>query len=182
MSVDVGSAKGYLDLDISGFLSGLRTAQSEADSASKNIATKIGGNLSNIGKGLTSAGTTLTKNVTIPLLGVGAAGIKVASDFEKGMSEVKAISGATGKEFDALKDKAVDLGASTAFSAGEVAEAMTEMAKAGWDSQQIIDGMEVFLQQLLHLVKTLLLYLRLLPMQSQVLVWQRLTQQELPTC
>lgn len=141
MAVDVGSAKGYLDLDISGFLSGLKTAQSEADTASKSIATKIGNNISNVGKGLTSAGTTLTKNLTIPLLGIGAAGIKVASDFEKGMSEVKAISGATGKDFDALREKAIELGASTAFSAGEVAEAMTEMAKAGWSSQQIVDGM-----------------------------------------
>lgn len=142
MAVDVGSAVGYLDLDISGFLAGLKSAQKEADSTSKNIATKIGGNLSGMGKSLTSVGTTLTKNVTVPLLGVGAAGLKVATDFEKGMSEVKAISGATGKEFDALREKAIELGADTAFSAGEVAEAMTEMAKAGWNSQQIIDGME----------------------------------------
>lgn len=141
MAVDVGSAVGYLDLDISGFLAGLRTAQSEADSASKNIASKIGSNLTGMGSKLTSVGTTLTKNVTVPLVGIGAAGLKVASDFEKGMSEVKAISGATGKDFDALREKAIELGASTAFSAGEVAEAMTEMAKAGWDSQQIIDGM-----------------------------------------
>ena len=141
MSVDVGSARGYLDLDISGFLNGLRTAQSEADSTSQSIANKVGANLSKMGKSITSAGTTLTKTVTVPLLGVGAAGLKVATDFEKGMSEVKAISGATGKQFDDLKDKAVELGASTAFSAGEVASAMTEMAKAGWSSQQIIDGM-----------------------------------------
>ena len=141
MAVDVGSAKGYLDLDISGFLNGLRTAQSEADTASKNIATKIGGNLSSVGKSFSSAGSTLTKNVTLPLLAVGGAGIKVASDFEKGMSEVKAISGATGEEFDALKNQAIELGADTAFSAGEVAEAMVEMAKAGWSSQQILDGM-----------------------------------------
>ena len=141
MAVDVGSAKGYLDLDISGFLAGLSKANDEADKQTKNLATKIGGNISKVGNGLTSAGTTLTKKVTLPILGIGAAGIKVASDFEKGMSEVKAISGATGKDFDALREKAVDLGASTAFSAGEVAEAMTEMAKAGWSSQQIIDGM-----------------------------------------
>ena len=141
MAVDVGSAVGYLDLDISGFLAGLKSAQSEADSASKNIATKIGKNVSGIGKKLTSAGTTLTKNVTVPLLGIGAAGIKVATDFEKGMSEVKAISGATGKDFDALRNKAIELGADTAFSSNEVAEAMTEMAKAGWSSEQIIDGM-----------------------------------------
>ena len=45
MAVDVGSAKGYLDLDISGFLAGLRTAQTEADNASKSISNKIGTNL-----------------------------------------------------------------------------------------------------------------------------------------
>lgn len=141
MAVDAGSAVGYLDLDISGFLANLRTAQSEADKTTSNMATKIGNNISGIGKSLTSVGTTLTKNVTVPLTAVGVAGLKVATDFEKGMSEVKAISGATGDEFDALREKAIELGADTAFSAGEVAEAMVEMAKAGWDSQQIIDGM-----------------------------------------
>lgn len=141
MAVDVGSAVGYLDLDISGFLAGLKSAQSEADKQSKNIATTIGNNLSKVGNGLTSVGTSLTKNVTVPLTAVGVAGLKVATDFEKGMSEVKAISGATGKDFDALREKAIELGADTAFSANEVAAAMTEMAKAGWDSNQIIDGM-----------------------------------------
>lgn len=141
MAVDVGSAVGYLDLDISGFLAGLKSAQSEADKQSKNIATTIGNNISGVGKGLSSVGTTLTKNVTVPLTAVGVAGLKVATDFEKGMSEVKAISGATGKDFDALRNKAIELGADTAFSANEVAAAMTEMAKAGWSSEQIIDGM-----------------------------------------
>lgn len=141
MAVDVGSAVGYLDLDISGFLSNLRTAQSEADNASKNIATKIGKNITGIGESFTSAGSSLTKGLTVPLAGVGVAGLKVATNFEKGMSEVKAISKATGDEFNALREKAIELGADTAFSANEVAAAMTEMAKAGWDSQQIIDGM-----------------------------------------
>lgn len=141
MAVDVGSATGYLDLDISGFLANLRTAQSEADRASKNMATKVGNNITGIGKSMTSVGSTLTKSVTVPLLGIGTAGLKVASDFDSAMSGVKAISGATGEEFDALRAKAIELGGETAFSANEVAEAMTEMAKAGWDSQQILDGM-----------------------------------------
>lgn len=141
MAVDVGSATGYLDLDISGFLANLRTAQSEADRESKNMATKVGNNITGIGKSMTSVGSTLTKSATVPLLGIGTAGLKVASDFDSAMSGVKAISGATGEEFDALRAKAIELGGSTAFSANEVAEAMTEMAKAGWDSQQILDGM-----------------------------------------
>ena len=141
MAVDVGSAVGYLDLDISGFLAGLRSAQSEADTTSKNIATKIGNNFQSVGKSLTSVGTTLTKNVTVPLAGIATVGLKTASDFESAMSNVKAISGATGEEFDELRQKAIDLGGSTAFSATEVADAMTEMAKAGWNTEQIIAGM-----------------------------------------
>lgn len=141
MSVDVGSATGHLDLDISGFLKGLKTAQTEARASMSNVEKDIGNQVKSIGNSMTSAGKTATTHLTIPLLGVGAAGLKVATDFEKGMSEVKAISGATGDEFNRLRDKAIELGADTAFSAGEVAEAMTEMAKAGWSSTQIIDGM-----------------------------------------
>ena len=75
------------------------------------------------------------------IAGVGAAGIKVASVFEKAMSGVKAITGATGEDFEKLRERAIDLGASTSFSSGEVVEAMTEMAKAGWSTTQILDGM-----------------------------------------
>lgn len=141
MAVDVGSAVGYLDLDISGFIANLRNAENEADKRSKNIASKVASNLEGAGKKISSAGLILTAGLTAPLTGLAAAGLTVASSFEKGMSEVRAISGTTGKEFDALRNKAIDLGASTAFSASEVAGAMTEMAKAGWDSQQILDGM-----------------------------------------
>ena len=141
MATNVGSATGYLDLDISGFLAGLQSAQTAANTQTRNMATTVGKNLSGIGSSLTSVGTTLTKTVTVPLAGIGAIGLKTAMNFEKGMSEVRAISGATGKDFDNLRNKAIDLGATTAFSAGEVAAAMTEMAKAGWDSQQVIDGM-----------------------------------------
>lgn len=141
MATNVGSATGYLDLDISGFLAGLQSAQSAANRQTRNMATTIGNNISGMGNSLTSVGTTLTKTVTVPLVGIGVAGLKTAMNFEKGMSEVRAISGATGKDFDALREKAIDLGATTAFSAGEVASAMTEMAKAGWSSQQILDGM-----------------------------------------
>lgn len=140
MAVDVGSAIGYLDIDISGFMSGLETALNQTES-SKNKIEALGDKISGVGDKFQSVGSSLTKNVTVPLVAVGTAGLKVATDFEKGMSEVKAITQATEGDFEALRDTAIDLGATTAFSASEVASAMTEMAKAGWDSQQIIDGM-----------------------------------------
>lgn len=142
MAVDVGSAVGYLDLDINKFVAGLKTAQSEADKYSKEITRDLSSNFKSIGTSLTSVGKSLTKGLTVPLAGVATAGLKVASDFEASMLSVKAISGATGDEFNALREKAIQLGADTAYSSNEVAQAMTEMAKAGWNSTQIIDGMQ----------------------------------------
>lgn len=144
MAVDVGSATGYLDLDITGFLKGLKTAQSEAEKASKKASSlykNAGSAFSDLGEKLQNTGKTLTKGVTLPLVGVGTAALKVAADFDEGMAQVKAISGATEKEFSQLRDTAIQLGADTVFSSQEVADAMTMMAKAGWNSQQIIDGM-----------------------------------------
>lgn len=142
MAVDVGSAVGYLDLDISGFLAGLRSAQSEADSATKNIATKIGSNLQSAGKSITSAGKTLTTHVTVPIVGLGTAAVKITSDFESAMSKVSAISGATGSDLDALNQKAQEMGAKTKFSATESAEAFTYMAMAGWKTEDMLQGID----------------------------------------
>ena len=140
MAVNIGSVVAFLELDTSKYTKGFKSAANDLKVFMSNSATasqKINGLSSAMG----TVGGALTKSVTVPLVGVGAAALKVATDFEQGMSNVKAISGATGEEFDALRDKAIELGGSTVYSATEVAGAMTEMAKAGWSSQQIMDGM-----------------------------------------
>ena len=57
------------------------------------------------------------------------------------MSNVEALSGATGEELTALSDKAKEMGATTKFTAGESADALSYMALAGWDTQSMLDGM-----------------------------------------
>lgn len=69
-------------------------------------------------------------------------GLKVGIDFEAQMSRVGAISGATGDEFQQLQDKAEQLGRETVYSATESAEAMEQMALAGWRTQDIISGID----------------------------------------
>ena len=142
MGVDVGTATGYLDLDISGFLTSLKTAQSEAEAKSSNIATKVGNNLSTAGKKITSAGNSLTKSVTVPVVGIGTAIIKTSADFEAAMSKVSAISGATGDDLDKLNKKAQEMGAKTKFSATESAQAFQYMAMAGWKTEDMLDGID----------------------------------------
>ena len=62
-------------------------------------------------------------------------------DFEAEMSKFQAISSTTGDELVALTDKD-EMGATTKFSASESAEALNYMAMAGWDTTQMLDGVE----------------------------------------
>lgn len=64
--------------------------------------------------------------------------VEVGKEFEGAMSKVEALSGATGADLEALKDKAAELGRNTSFSASEVAEAFSYMALAGWDTEQML--------------------------------------------
>ena len=68
--------------------------------------------------------------------------IGMAGDFEAGMSNVKALSGATSAEMEQLSEKAKQLGADTKFSAHESAEAMGYMAMAGWNASEMLAGMD----------------------------------------
>ncbi len=104
--------------------------------------TDTGNKIKGVGENLTSIGGTLTRNVTLPLVGAGAAAIKVAADFDSGMSKVQAISGATGEDLDKLRDKAREMGSKTKFSASEAADAMSYMAMAGWKTGDMLDGIE----------------------------------------
>ena len=72
--------------------------------------------------------------------GIGAGIIKTTADFDASMSKVAAVSGAAGDEFDALRNKAREMGESTKFSASEAAEAMNYMAMAGWKTEDMLDG------------------------------------------
>lgn len=101
-----------------------------------------GQKIKEIGKAMSSAGSTLTRTVTAPIAAMGGAAVKVTADFDTSMSKVQALSGATGAEFERLRDKARDMGASTKFSAGESADALSYMALAGWDANQMIDGLD----------------------------------------
>ena len=141
MAIDVGSAIGHLDIDISRFLSGLETALSQTE-ASKNKIETLGKKISGVGDKFESVGSSLTKKVTTPIVGLGTVAITTATNFESAMSTVAAISGSTGDDLDALTDKAKEMGATTKFSASEAAEAFQYMAMAGWKTEDMLSGIE----------------------------------------
>ena len=109
------------------------TALSKIDVAGKKMET-VGNSIAGTGKKM--------MGVTTVIGGVGVAAVKTAADFDSAMSQVAAVSGATGKDFDALRNKAREMGAKTKFSATEAAEAMNYMAMAGWKTEDMLDGIE----------------------------------------
>ena len=78
----------------------LEDLKKEAGSGSAKLA-EVGEKFTGAGEKAKSAGQAMMP-VSAAVTGIGVAGIKVASDFEKGMSDVKAITGATGKDFEKL--------------------------------------------------------------------------------
>lgn len=68
--------------------------------------------------------------------------IEVGKNFDSSMSQVAAVSGATGDDLEQLRDKAKEMGAATKFSASEAADAFNFMAMAGWKTADMLSGIE----------------------------------------
>jgi TP901 family phage tail tape measure protein len=77
---------------------------------------------------------------TAGFVGLGIASVKFGMDFEHEISQVGAISNASGGDMEKLRGTALKLGADTAFSAGQAADAMEELAAGGRSVAQIIGG------------------------------------------
>ena len=115
--------------------------QAEQSSVALQKIGAAGEKLQSVGSSIEGVGQKLMP-VTAAVGGLATAAVKVASDFDSAMSQVAAVSGATGKELDALRDKAREMGSKTKFSASEAAEAMNYMAMAGWKTGDMLDGIE----------------------------------------
>lgn len=101
-----------------------------------------GNKLIGFGTNMKEVGKSLSMYVTAPLVGFAAMATKVGIDFDDSMAKVQAVSGATGDELLELREKAKEMGATTKFSASESADALNYMALAGWDTKQMLGGIE----------------------------------------
>lgn len=135
MSTVIGAMEAYLKLNIDDFEKNLKAAKKQVESISSGFDV-----LTSVGDKIAGVGTALTVGLTTPVVALGTACVKTTADFDAAMSKVSAISGATGGDLQALRDKAKEMGEATKFSATESAEAFTYMAMAGWDTQQMLDG------------------------------------------
>ena len=140
MAMSVGTAVGYLDLDTSKFQNGLKTAAQQL-SGFTDSTQSVGNRVTSLGEGLKTVGQNMTKYISVPLIGIGTASVATAANFEKSMSNVAALSGATGKDLEDLTNIAKEMGATTQFSASEAADALGYMALAGWKTEESMSAL-----------------------------------------
>lgn len=93
------------------------------------------------GQNLKKFGRQMSMYVSLPLAAMGGVAVKTFSDFEAGMNKVRAVSGATGEQFEALTAQARALGASTKFTAKEASEGMGFLAMAGFEVNEIMSAL-----------------------------------------
>ncbi len=108
----------------------------------KNKMENLGDGIISSGKSMAKTGVIMTAGITTPIMLLGKKAIDTAASFEEAMSEVGAISGATGDDLAALRSKAEEMGETTKFSASESAEALKYMAMAGWKTEDMLNGLE----------------------------------------
>lgn len=131
-----------IGLDTSEYEKGLSKASQDFKSFSTN-AKKVFDSIEGVGKKAGSVIATGLKGfatASTAVAGFGGAAVNAGMNFDAAMSQVAAVSGATGSSFDALRNKAIEMGAKTQFSATEAAEAMNYMAMAGWKDQDMLNG------------------------------------------
>lgn len=144
----MGSAVGTIELDISKLQSALKTAQSSTksamdgikqagDTAGKSLGTafeQAGAKMQSAGQKMTAVGGTLTKAVTLPLVGFGIAAFKSASDFETSMAKVSTIADGTQKPMQEMEKEVRNVAKTYGTSANEIAEATYQAISAGVDT------------------------------------------------
>lgn len=131
---DSFSIKAILSAQVAGFKNGMKSAMSSLKDFSAEAKGGFAfGVMSEIGSKAVNA-------VTGSISGMARGIVDAGMSFESAMSSVAAISGATGKDFDMLRSKAKEMGATTQFSATEAANAMEYMAMAGWKAEDMTSG------------------------------------------
>lgn len=121
----IGNLRVNLGLDTAALQAGMKQASAS---------------LRGMGDSMKSVGKSMSLALTAPLAGFGALTLRTAGNFEASMNRVQAATGASKKEFDALRKAALDMGKTTQFSASQSADAIEVLAKNGLGVSDILGG------------------------------------------
>lgn len=115
-------------------------AQSGANT--RQFATGSIGALDRHSAKIREVGGTLTKGLTLPLVGLGAVAVSASNDFDLVFSRMQGLAGVSADEVDGLKQSVMDLSGETTVAPQELAEALYFIRSAGLEGQDAMDALE----------------------------------------
>lgn len=127
---------------LKGVANNTKTFQKQLREAS-SAANKMQNSFNNAFSGLKTAAAVAGVG---SLTAIATSSVKTYATFEQSMSKVQALSGATGEDLRQLTEKAKEMGSKTSKSASESADALGYMALAGWNTKQMMTGLEPILR------------------------------------
>lgn len=131
---ELGNAYGSIIIDSSGVDAAVQRAQAAFD---RGLAS-IGDSMQRFGDGVSRVGTNLTL-LTAPLVAFGATGVKAASSFQDALKEIEVRTQATTEQMEMIRQKSLQIGRDTPFSAGQASEAFLQLLTSG---QSLAEAME----------------------------------------
>ena len=133
MSMNAGSIVATLDLQTGAFSKGINSAMQQLNTFS-NSSNSASERITALGGAMTSIGGTLTKNLTVPLVGAGAVITNLAMDYETSLAKVSTIADTSSVSLGTLSKGIMDLSNNTGIAATDLNEALYQSISAGVDT------------------------------------------------
>lgn len=137
MSINAGTAMGYLDLNTSKFKKGISSALKDLEEFKKSTAT-TSSKMNAIGSAFSALGSSLTKGVTTPITAVGTGLAKMALDFESSFSKVSTLLDSNVVDFDKYKTSILAASSESKVAVEDFSEAVYQSISAGVDQTKAI--------------------------------------------
>lgn len=120
-----------------------QASMQKAKQATTELRNSAGIDLNKLGSSLTDAGKRATLGVTLPIVGVGAAAVKMAGDFDGAMAKIVGLVGLSTEEVDGMKTSVLELAGETAKAPQELADGLFVLTSAGLRGQDAMDALEM---------------------------------------
>jgi TP901 family phage tail tape measure protein len=119
-----------------------KRAMASAGKATQDVA-RSADNWKRLGQSTAAIGDTLSRNLTLPIVAVGAAAVKMALDFDSAFAQMRQLAGVSASEIDGLKESVLGLAGETGKAPQELAEALYFIRSSGLDGAAALDALEM---------------------------------------
>lgn len=145
MSLNLGTAVGYLELNTDRWVSGFNSAREQMQTLMDN-SQEMGSRFQSAGQILTSVGSTLSTHVTLPLAGLGAASIKTAIEFESAFAGVRKTVDATEAQYKQLENGIRSMSKEMPQSAAQIATVAEAAGQLGIQRENVLSFTKVMVE------------------------------------